>query len=96
MESGQRLRCHTQVDTGLFDPEGRLTIAQQFTAGDIGEIERIPRPVGTVEAVSPRHFQSSLWDYNVFFGLADPAINRWAIVKCPYGARSQLPDKTYL
>jgi hypothetical protein len=73
----------------LSVPEGRLIVAQQFTAGDIGEIENIPSPIGTVEGVTRGIFNRPDGTSNVFLCPSDPAINRWAIVKCPSGAKSQ-------
>ncbi len=39
----------------LFVPEGRLAIAQQFTAGKMGSLEE-PSPVGTAESLAPDTF----------------------------------------
>ena len=62
--------CYTQVGARLFVPQGRLTVAQQFTAGEMGKIKGVSSPVGTVEDVIrvPLSivFQSSLRDEQVF------------------------------
>jgi len=84
-------RCYTQVGMGFAVPEGRSKVAQQFTAGKMGNagMSRVPegrlktwiyhpfsRPYGTPCTISRSRY---------------PAINRWATVKCPYGARTQRP-----
>jgi mono/diheme cytochrome c family protein len=71
----------------VFVPEGQATIAQQFTAGSREHLTPVQkRPVGTTENAASR------FDCPYGTGLASttpslPAINRWAIVKRPYGSK---------
>ena len=63
-----------------------MTIAQQFTAGEMGN-PGVPSPVGTAESYREARFQPSLRDEQVLFFPFAPAINRWAIVNRPYGSK---------
>jgi hypothetical protein len=78
-------RC-TQVAVPFSVPEGRVIVAQQFTAGKIGSQGRIASPGGTVENVLSRLVSNRPYGTITFF-LPNPAMNRWAIVKRPYGAK---------
>ena len=83
---GRSPRCYTQVAVQSSVPEGRVIVAQQFTAGKIGGQGKIASPEGTVESVLSRLVSNRPYGTNTFF-LPNPAMNRWAIVKRPYGAR---------
>jgi hypothetical protein len=76
----------TRKSASLFVPWGRSIIAQQFTAGDIDKIERILSPVGTVEGMRRGRFSIVPTGRAGYFFPHDPAMNRWAIFKRPYGA----------
>ena len=69
-----------------FVPEGQSTVAQRFIAGDTNAPVKCVRPVGTVETMVRRHVQTSLRDEGILSTIRIPAMNRWAIVKCPSGA----------
>ncbi len=65
-----------------------MRIAQQFTAGmeeSIGSMS----PVGTTEVksanVSAVERFSRPYGTESLSGIQNPAMNRWAIVECPYG-----------
>ena len=69
-------------------PEGRLRIAQRFIAG----LERRLRPIvpeGRLKQRARSTFQPSLRDWKGICEFCDPAINRWAIFKCPSGAKTR-------
>jgi hypothetical protein len=42
---GQRPRCYTKVDAAWFVPWGRLMVAPQFTAGQMGNIKWLQPPL---------------------------------------------------
>jgi hypothetical protein len=78
-------------DAKFSVPKGRLIVAQQFTAGEIGDQEML-RPVGTVEGAILRIVFNRPYGTDGSFIAPDPAMNRWAIITRPYGAkRSRLP-----
>ena len=69
-----------------FVPEGQSRVAQRFIAGDTNASVKCIRPVGTVETMVRRHVQTSLRDEGILSTTRIPAMNRWAIVRCPSGA----------
>ncbi len=74
-----------------FAPEGRSIIAQHFSAG-IRSIEHLS-PGGTTECSRASGRSASVVPPGLmrFLVPANPAINRWAIVGCPYGTRGRTP-----
>ena len=73
---------------GCQPRRGPMKIAQQFTAGIAGAVERVS-PVGTTEVKSSnvfvlerfsRPYGTDFWSW-----IRNPAMNRWAIIECPYG-----------
>jgi len=83
---GRCPRCYAQFSAELFVPEGRLTVAQQFTAGDMDD-QGVLSPVGTTECiVFGRTFNRPYGTKDICRAIHDPAINRWAILKRPSGS----------
>jgi len=70
-----------------FVPEGRSTIAQRVIAGIADPREGV-RPVGTVEAPGTHRISSVPTGRQSVAAFCHPAMNRWAILKCPSGAAS--------
>ena len=70
-----------------FAPEGHMIIAQHFSAGMRSTEDGSPG--GTVECTHASGRSASAVPPGLmgFLVLANPAINRWAIVGCPYGTR---------
>ena len=76
------------ASSGYQPRRGLMKIAQQFTAGMAGVIEPVS-PVGTTEQKSSNAFVferlSRPYRTLSWFRIRNPAINRWAIIECPYG-----------
>ena len=72
----------------LFVPEGRLRIAQRFIAGT-GRSDCLASPGGTIEIVCARATSIVPPGLIDLFAIPNPAINRWAILKCPSGAKAR-------
>ena len=71
-------------------PEGRLTLAQDFSPGTCVITKR--SPVGTIENVPIRRLQSSLRDLQSA-AASHPGLKSWAKVNRPSGA---LPPNPFL
>jgi hypothetical protein len=72
-----------------FVPEGRMTIAQQFTAGKTSNII-VLSPGGTIENGSTlRHRSAVPLGLSVLCLPPCPAVNCWAIVNHPSGINTQ-------
>jgi len=74
--------------TQLSVLEGRLRVAQHFSAGETGDLGRFSVPEGRLKPYFEARFQLSLRDKLVLGRLRDPAMNRWAILKRPSGSKS--------
>jgi hypothetical protein len=87
-----------------FDPEGRSTIARQFTAGKENPATPLTSPVGTAEMELQWFNRPYGTEAEARCGPFHPAMNRWAIVKRPSGSKalpsglrttkSMQPDRT--
>ena len=78
-----------RASIAVFVPEGRLTIAQRFITGH--QPRWFARPEGTIES-SHFAFNRPYRTESMVVGQLDPAVNCWAIFKCPSGARGFVPD----
>ena len=70
---GRSPRCYTQVAVQSSVPEGRVIVAQQFTAGKIGGQGKIASPEGTVESVFSRLVSNRPYGTSTFFLPSEPS-----------------------
>jgi hypothetical protein len=82
-------RSHGSPPTSVTPIQFSPSRGASRVAPVIGEMESIPSPVGTVERVTRGIFNRPYGTSNVFLCPADPAINRWAIIKSPSGASAK-------
>jgi len=83
--AGGRSLTVAQVGTRLFVLKGRLVVAQHLTAEKMGRIGTVSRSEGTGKGQPWVSIWSFLRDEIDILLLSNPAMNRSAIVKHPYG-----------